>query len=339
MYFVFIIMLKLPCLVQGTRLTQSKSKKSSQPCQYTKSRENCISQTHVGSSLEEAWQVQGASAGRKLCTERVDNGHEAKVVASSPQKGSRSKPDYARATTNTASTSVGREASAGAQQTTSTRLARIEQIAEESQHANNLVLHEDSKRKGNSASTKALDRMPATEIQHAQGVEGNAILDCGETKPEILLQSEPEHEASGSRAAGNAAGISFQHSQEESSKIVGSFVTDLNASGSEITSSSAAPVVQAMPDMSEFNPLRPEYPSFTEISEGRRKTTRRLHAEIVEFVAKNDAEADRTRWSRMRIVDKVRAAAQSVWENCNVDVYGSFSTNLFLPHRCLSTFI
>jgi len=92
------------------------------------------------------------------------------------------------------------------------------------------------------------------------------------------------------------------------------------------------------PEASEYNPLRPEYPPFVSLPEGRLKTARRLHSEIAAFVARNDSAAEESRRFRQLIVDKVRLAAHSCWENSTVEVYGSFSTNLFLPHRWESFF-
>jgi hypothetical protein len=87
------------------------------------------------------------------------------------------------------------------------------------------------------------------------------------------------------------------------------------------------------PEASAYNPLRPEYLAFDGMPEGRMKTARRLHSEIVDFVSRNDTAAEESRRFRQLIVDKVRLAAHSCWENSTVEVYGSFSTNLFLPHR------
>ncbi len=145
----------------------------------------------------------------------------------------------------------------------------------------------------------------------------------------------------GSEAAGEMSGILFAESKSSNPTPLSPRVTISLVDGELNLPHSPSPCHQCQsppsdlpdPDASEYNPLRPEYPPFAALPEGRLKTARRLHSEIACFVARNDSAALDSRRFRQLIVDKVRLAAQSCWENSTVEVYGSFSTNLFLPHR------
>jgi len=83
--------------------------------------------------------------------------------------------------------------------------------------------------------------------------------------------------------------------------------------------------------LSHYNPLRPEHHSFTSMPDDRKSVTRRLHSEIVELL-NQVYPTNTTRSRRQRIVDLVDEAVKSCWEGAHVEVYGSFSTDLYLPH-------
>jgi len=80
-----------------------------------------------------------------------------------------------------------------------------------------------------------------------------------------------------------------------------------------------------------FNPLSPQWPAFASARAERRAAARTLHSEIEAFLEATRATAA-SRAQRQRIVDEVRGAATACWEGAQLDVYGSFATDLFLPH-------
>ena len=215
--------------------------------------------------------------------------------------------------------------------TTSCRRARVERNSEEDLQIKSHSSHSDSKRKNNSASgPQCRNRKPGHQHksddpdlslkseQSLCSVESEEHTEVHSADSETI--SAVTDSTSGSEAAGAAAGICF---------------FDPCGHGADAADVQVAsqPQQDMGPDCDEYNPLRPEYAPFKETSEGRRRIARKLHREISAFISRNDIKAEESRWFRNMIVEKVRHAAQSCWENCSVEVYGSCSTNLFLPHR------
>jgi predicted nucleotidyltransferase len=80
-----------------------------------------------------------------------------------------------------------------------------------------------------------------------------------------------------------------------------------------------------------YNPLRPSHQSLSVVADSRRSTVRCLHAEIEAFL-KEVEPTEASRKHRHEIVQEVKAAVTACWPDASVEVYGSFATNLFLPH-------
>lgn len=159
--------------------------------------------------------------------------------------------------------------------------------------------------------------------------------DSNDSRAERLNQKKLLQE-SGMDAAAAASGISYSSLTEE---IVDHHGTNAENSCSDATSGSPQCSAQGtnqsdpmFPQVCEFNPLKPSFPSFQSQSVERQNAARSLHKEIGNFLANHEEEADLSRHFRSRIVEVVRSTVRSCWENSVVDVYGSFSTNLFLPH-------
>jgi hypothetical protein len=209
------------------------------------------------------------------------------------------------------------------EKTSSCRQARVERNFEEDPSHQIMAGSVELKRKpgpnhcrNKKSGHKSAD--PDHHVKHEKAAES----EHSEVHPELDVDTAESNSASGSEAAGAASGICYCNS------------TVNTAEGTEEGQpASPQPQPDPGPEFSDYNPLRPEYVPYAEVSEGRQRIARRLHGEIVAFVSKNDADTEESRSSRNLIVDKVRRAAQSCWENCSVDVYGSCSTNLFLPHR------
>lgn len=80
-----------------------------------------------------------------------------------------------------------------------------------------------------------------------------------------------------------------------------------------------------------YNPLRPQHASCANGDQGRRATAKRLHGEIETFL-KHVEPTEASRRHRDQIVDEVKRAVNASWPDACVQVYGSYSTNLFLSH-------
>ena len=80
-----------------------------------------------------------------------------------------------------------------------------------------------------------------------------------------------------------------------------------------------------------YNPLRPAHKALAMAAESRGATARRLHAEVKAFLKQVEPSVA-SRCRRNEIVDQVQQAVAACWPEATVEVYGSFATDLFLPH-------
>jgi len=191
--------------------------------------------------------------------------------------------------------------------------------------------------RGQASSSKSVQHQTSSangvnQREHCSKAESSDAIDAraDKTMEKKLLQE------SGMDAAAAASGIAYSSSADE---IVVHSGTDAEHSCSDGGSGGAQCSAQGtnqsdamFPQVCEFNPLKPSFPSFQTQSIERKNTARSLHGEIDTLLTRHEAEASQSRHLRNRIVEVVRSTVRSCWENSVVDVYGSFSTNLFLPH-------
>ncbi|EKX55402.1 hypothetical protein GUITHDRAFT_83772 [Guillardia theta CCMP2712] len=143
---------------------------------------------------------------------------------------------------------------------------------------------------------------------------------------------------SAAKAAENASGIMFSASNDTQqgsdllSNATKSDIQDFSKTQCEISSKISDKTHKASSKrLAHYNPLRPEHHCFASMPDDRKSVTRRLHSEIVELL-NQVYPTNSTRTRRQRIVDLVDEAVKSCWEGAHVEVYGSFSTDLYLPH-------
>lgn len=80
-----------------------------------------------------------------------------------------------------------------------------------------------------------------------------------------------------------------------------------------------------------YNPLRPQHASLEQSGDTRAGTAKRLHTEIEDFLQQVEP-TESSRRHRDEIVHEVTAAVRDCWPDARVEVYGSFATDLCLPH-------
>lgn len=80
-----------------------------------------------------------------------------------------------------------------------------------------------------------------------------------------------------------------------------------------------------------YNPLRPQHTCMQVSGYVRLATAKRLTTEIEDFLRQVEP-TEQSRRHRDDIVLEVTAAVRDCWPDARVEVYGSFATDLFLPH-------
>jgi len=171
-------------------------------------------------------------------------------------------------------------------------------------------------------------------------VRENVSVASEEERDEVAESMAPslKSDISAAKAAENASGIMFSASNDTQqgsdllSNATKSDIQDFSKTQCEISSKISDKTHKASSKrLAHYNPLRPEHHCFASMPDDRKSVTRRLHSEIVELL-NQVYPTNSTRTRRQRIVDLVDEAVKSCWEGAHVEVYGSFSTDLYLPH-------